>query len=135
LLNVKDALHDARAALQMAAARQRPLAKVPVQNPPSVLLGPSGPEDLNNLKAHTDRTSRLLFPPPGGTLVTAGNDGKLKLWEVPALRLKAEADTLPGRVGARARNGSFARATPARWRVSRSHPAAAVLCRVARTKR
>jgi WD40 repeat protein len=67
--------------------------------PPSPLLGPGGPEEVNNLKAHTERTTRFLFPPPGGTLVTAGDDGKLKIWEVPALRLKTEAVTLPGRVG------------------------------------
>ena len=43
--------------------------------PPSPLLGPGGPEEVNNLKAHTERTTRFLFPPPGGTLVTAGDDG------------------------------------------------------------
>src|SRR5262249_59135871 len=82
------------------SARERGGPPGPGGNPPpSPLLGPGGPEEVNNLKAHTERTTRFLFPPPGGTLVTAGDDGKLKIWEVPALRLKTEAVTLPGRVG------------------------------------
>ncbi len=64
--------------------------------PPSPLLGPSEPDDVNNLRADIERTTHFLFPALGETLVTAGKDGKLKVWELPTLRLKAEAETLSG---------------------------------------
>jgi WD40 repeat protein len=67
----------------------------PEKKPPQYLLGPAGPDEVNNLKPHSDRTNAFLLMPGGDTLLTAGADGKLKIWEVPSFGLKFEADTLP----------------------------------------
>jgi WD40 repeat protein len=65
------------------------------KNPAQYILGPSGPDEVNNIKPHPEGTvDGFCFSPAGDSLVTEGSDGKLKQWDLPDFRLKAEIPAL-----------------------------------------